>query len=309
MPRSSATNRESTGIRISLVDQHALFGCDHTPGIVSVDADSRGGARVWRRSGDHTEATEYRFPNWFLTTSLDLLAHLPVQHLKAETLRAAHGQLTVTTAVSVVELEGTVADEEAYRYLVLTTNLDEIETDLVETSNKRDGGDAQTLADLRGLILVWHPIEQFLTLTGRTYFKGLTFGDLHRLQFDLETTGLNEEKDRIFMVSMRDSSGWQESLGTGSLSEARLLERFVELIQTRDPDVLENHNIFAFDLPFLVKRAERLGVRLGLGRDGSEPWLETDIFDTGERPEPFLRWRIAGREVVDTQHAVRRFSA
>jgi DNA polymerase elongation subunit (family B) len=98
-------------------------------------------------------------------------------------------------------------------------------------------------------------------------------------------------------------------LDTGSLSEARLLERFVELIRARDPDVLENHNIFAFDLSFLVKRAARLGVRLALGRDGSEPWLETDIFDTGERPEPFLRWRIAGREVVDTQHAVRRFSA
>jgi DNA polymerase I len=293
-----------------LVDrQHALFGCDDTPGIVSVDADSRGRARVWRRSGDVTEATEHRFPNWFLTTNLDLLAHLPAQYLTAETLRAAHGQLTVTAAVSVVELDSPVADEDAYRYLVLTTNLDDIEIDLVETSNKRDGGDAQTLADLRGLVLVWHPIEQFLALTGRTYFKGLTFGDLHRLQFDLETTGLNEDKDRIFMVSMRDSSGWHESLDTRSLSETRLVERFVELIQARDPDVLENHNIFAFDLPFLVKRAARLGVRLGLGRDGSEPWVETDIFDTGERPEPFLRWRVAGREVVDTQHAVRRFSA
>jgi len=309
MPRLSASSGESTGIRISWVDRHALFGCDDTPGIVSVDADSRGRARVWRRFGDHTEATEHRFPNWFLTTSLDLLAHLPVQQLTAEALRAAHGQLSVTGAVTAVELDCPQADEDAYRYLVLTTNLDEIETDLVDTSNKRDGGDAQTLADLRGLILVWHPIEQFLALTGRTYFKGLTFGDLHRLQFDLETTGLNEEKDRIFMVSMRDSGGWQESLDTGSLSEARLLERFVELIQVRDPDVLENHNIFAFDLPFLVKRAARLGVRLALGRDGSEPWLETDIFDAGERPEPFLRWRIAGREVVDTQHAVRRFSA
>ena len=87
------------------------------------------------------------------------------------------------------------------------------------------------MSDLRGLILVWHPIEQFLTLTGRTYFKGLTFADLHRLQFDLETTGLNEDRDRIFMVSMRDSSGWKESLDTASLSEARLIERFVELVR------------------------------------------------------------------------------
>src|SRR2546423_6393254 len=79
------------------------------------------------------------------------------------------------------------------------------------------------------------------------------------------------------------------------------------MVRSRDPDVLENHNIFAFDLSFLVKRAARLGVRLAIGRDGSEPWLETDVFDTGERPEPFLRWRVAGREVLDPQHAVRRF--
>lgn len=289
---------------------HALFGCDPTSGIVSVDADSAGRARIWRRCGDAIEATEDRFTNWFLATSLDLLAHLPAQHLTAGMLRNAHGQLAVTDGLSVVELEGASADDQdMYRYLVLTTNLDEIETDLVETSNKRDGGEAQTLAELRGLILVWHPIEQYLTLTGRTYFKGLTFADLHRLQFDLETTGLNEDKDRIFMISMRDSRGWRTSLDTGSLSEAGVIGRFVELVRARNPDVLENHNIFAFDLPFLVKRAARLGVRLGLGRDGSEPRLETDMFDSGERPEPFLRWRIAGREVVDTQHAVRRFGA
>ena len=118
---------------------------------------------------------------------------------------------------------------------MLTTNLDEVETALVETSNKGDGGEAQTLADLRGLVLVWHPIEQFLTLTGRTYFKGMSFGDVRRFQFDLETTGLDEDRDRIFMISMRDSTGWQACLDTGSLSEAGLIEQFVEVIRARDP--------------------------------------------------------------------------
>src|SRR5260370_26188256 len=111
------------------------------------------------------------------------------------------------------------------------------------------------------------------------------------------------------MVSLGGGRGGQDWFHTGSFSEAGLIERFVEEVQTHDPDVLENHNIFAFDLSFLVKRAARLGVRLALGRDGSEPRLETDIFDNGERAEPFLRWRVAGREVIDTQHAVRRFSA
>src|SRR5437870_3212270 len=240
---------------------HALQGWDPTEGIVSVDADNRGHARVWRRVDDRIELSDHRFPNWLLATSLELLAHLPTVHLEADALRAAHGQLNLTEPLSVVELDWPdSADEDVYRYLVLTNNLDEVETTLLETSNTGDGGEARTLADLRGLVLVWDPIEQFLTLTGRTYFKGMTFDDLRRLQFDLETTGLNEDHDRIFMVSMRDSSGWHESLDTASLSEARLIERFVELVQARDPDVLENHNIFAFDLPFLVKRAARLGV-------------------------------------------------
>jgi DNA polymerase I len=289
---------------------HALAGCDPTEGIVSVDADNTGRARVWRRAGNLIEVSDHRFPNWFLTTSLEPLAHLPTVHLEADALRAAHGHLSVNTPLSVVELDWPdAADADVYRYLVLTNNLDEVETTLIETSNTGDGGEAQTLADLRGLVLVWHPIEQFLTLTGRTYFKGMTFGDLRRFQFDLETTGLDEDRDHIFMISMRDSSGWQASIDTGALTEAGLIEHFVEVIQARDPDVLENHNIFAFDLSFLVKRAARLGVRLALGRDQSEPRLETDFFDFGERPEPFLRWRIAGREVVDTQHAVRRFGA
>jgi uncharacterized protein YprB with RNaseH-like and TPR domain len=287
---------------------HELFGCAGTQGIVSVDADTAGRARVWRRTAGRVEFSEQRFPNWFLTTSLDLLAHLPARRLSADWLRTRHGQVATHEPLAVVELEspGTGVDD-AYRYLVLTMHLHEVQTALVEMSNKRDGGEARTLADLRGLVLIWHPVEQYLTLTGQTYFKGMRFDDLHRLQFDLETTGLNEDRDRIFMISLRDSRGWQDCLETRELSEAEVIQRFGEAIRARDPDVLENHNIFAFDLSFLVKRAARLGVRLGIGRDGSEPWLETDVFDAGERPEPFLRWRVAGREVIDTQHAVRRF--
>jgi hypothetical protein len=289
-------------------DSGQLFGWDPTTCIVSVDATASGQARVWRRLGDRVELTEHTFPNWFLTTSLDLLAHLPAQRLSAEWLRSADGHLIIGEPLAVVELEtSAAADTDAYRYLVLTSNLGEVETTLVETANKRVGDEAQTLADLRGLVLAWDPVEQFLMLTGRSYFKDLRFDALQRFQFDLETTGLNEERDRIFMISMRDSSGWRECLDTLALTEEDLLRRFVEIVRARDPDTLENHNIFGFDLSFLVRRAGRLGVRLALGRDGSEPRLVTDVFDSGERPEPFLRWRVIGREVIDTQHAVRRY--
>jgi DNA polymerase elongation subunit (family B) len=286
---------------------HELFGCDTTTCIVSVDADTSGHARVWRRIDEQVEFSQHTFPNWFLTTSLDLLAHLPARRLSADWLRSAHGQLTMSEPLAFVELDSRAVELDAYRYLVLTTRLDEVETTLVETANKRDGDEAQSLADLRGLVLIWDPIEQFLALTGRTYFKDLPFAALRRFQFDLETTGLDEARDRIFMISMRDSSGWRDCLETTELSEAELLECFVQTVRARDPDTLENHNIFGFDLSFLARRAAQLGVRLALGRDGSEPRLETDVFDSGERPEPFLRWRVIGREVIDTQHAVRRF--
>jgi DNA polymerase, archaea type len=286
---------------------HWLHGCDATTGIVSVDADSHGRAHVWRRFGSQrAEVSEERFPNWFLTTSLELLAHLPARHMPADVIRDAHGQLSWSPGITVIELDGAPDAEDAYRYLVLTDQLAEVENAMVETANKGPGDEAQSLADLRGLVLVWHPIEQFLMLSGRTYFNGMQFGDLRRLQFDLETTGLDDERDRIFMVSMRESSGWNVCLDTTSLSEGQLIERLVEMIKQRDPDVLENHNIFAFDLPFLARRASRLGVPLRLGRDGSEPELETDVFDGAE---PFLRWRVRGREVVDTQQAVRRYGA
>jgi DNA polymerase, archaea type len=283
-----------------------LFGWDATSHIVAVEADDRGRARVWRRLGDAVELREHAFPNWFLCTSLDLLSHLPARSLTPEWLRSSNGQLALDEPLALVELEG-AGGEDAYRYLVLTNNLRELETTLLEMANKRDGEEAQSLADLRGLVLAWDPTQQFLALTGRTFFKDMPFEALRRFQFDLETTGLDEDRDRIFMISVRDSTGWRDCLDTTSLNEAELLARFVELVNERDPDTLENHNIFGFDLSFLVKRAARLGVRLTLGRDGTEPVLESDVFDSGDRPEPFLRWRVVGRQVIDTQHAVRRF--
>src|SRR5262249_2069904 len=71
----------------------ALSGCDASPAIVSVDADSAGCAHVWQRRADGVAHTRVRFPNWFLTTSLEWLAHLPARHVSAEALRQAHGQL------------------------------------------------------------------------------------------------------------------------------------------------------------------------------------------------------------------------
>ena len=156
----------------------------------------------------------------------------------------------------------------------------------------------------RELVISLPPEEQYLVATGRTYFHGLAFDDLRRLQLDLETTGLDPARDRIFLIAVRDPDGTVAILEDAD--EAQLIARLVEHVRRADPDVIENHNLHGFDLHFLDRRAQRLGVPLALGR-----------FGTGMRQRPARRGIAAGndrrirlvapgRELIDTLDAVLR---
>jgi DNA polymerase elongation subunit (family B) len=287
-----------------------LFGRDPTPGIVSVSAGRDGRARVWRRVHDpaggpaRVVLEEDRFPSWLFLADASVLAPLKPERLDRRALLA--GVPDVPDGLAVVDLEG----PGLYRHLVLTTRPAEVEARVIAAYRKRGGGaPTRGLADLRGVAYTRPLVEQYLAISGRTYFKGMTFDQVRRLQFDLETTGLDPERDTIFMVSVADSNGLRLTFDLADDDERGLIERLVQLIRERDPDVLENHNIFGFDLPFLARRARALGVDLALGRDDSAPSSYQDVVKVGEKTDSFTRWSIAGREVVDTLHAVRRYGA
>jgi DNA polymerase I len=284
---------------------HALlYGRDPTPGIVSVAAGRDGRVWVWRRVDGGVVCEEDRFPNWFLLADRSLLAAQPCVELLPGELDAAR-QLR-PGEVGLVELRGDLH----YRYLVLGYGLAAVEQAVVAAYHARTGEQARGLYDLRDVVYARSPVEQYLIGTGRTYYKGLGYHDLRRLQFDLETTGLNRFADQIFLIAMRGSDGWEAVLDLAELGdEAALLRRFVELVREYDPDVIENHNLFDFDVPFLVERARRLRVPLPLGRDGGEFTRYEDTLKVGEKSERFTRWCLAGRELVDTLHAVRRYGA
>jgi uncharacterized protein YprB with RNaseH-like and TPR domain len=281
-----------------------LFGRDATPGIVSVAAGRDGVARVWRRLDGRVVEEQDRFPLWFLLDDLELLAETPFHLLTPADLRA--GVPDPPGGLGVVVLEG----DHLYRYLVLPSRLDEVEAAMVAFHNKRSGeAPIRTLRDL-GAHVYWRPAaEQYLTLCGRTYFKGLAYTDLVRLQFDLETTGLDDRSDRIFMINVSDSTGFSACLDIGRMDEREILLEFARIVAERDPDVIENHNIFEFDIPFLIKRASALGVKLALGRDGGGFTASPDSLKVGDRSEPFTRYSLVGREIIDTLHAVKRYGA
>ena len=120
--------------------------------------------------------------------------------------------------------------------------------------------------------------QQLFISNGFRLFRGMAFSEIRRFQFDIETLTTegfefpnpNREGDKIAMISMCDNTGWEECLVLDDpYSEKELLGKFVDTIQQRDPDVLEGHNIFKFDLPFIEERAKRHKVKLNLGRNGS----------------------------------------
>jgi DNA polymerase elongation subunit (family B) len=53
--------------------------------------------------------------------------------------------------------------------------------------------------------------------------------------------------------------------------EKELLEKFVETVQSENPDVILGYNSDSFDFPYICDRAAKLGVPLKLGIDGSSP--------------------------------------
>ena len=152
------------------------------------------------------------------------------------------------------------------------------------------------------------PVQQYLLAGGRTSFGGMRFGDLRRMALDIEvvTGGQGEfpnaarEADRIVAVALADSTGFTHVVRGDRLDEPALLEETTRLIRERDPDVIEGHNIFRFDLEYLEARARRHRVRLAWGRDGSELRGRPARLQVAERSIGYRRYEIGGRHVVDT---------
>jgi DNA polymerase, archaea type len=108
------------------------------------------------------------------------------------------------------------------------------------------------------------------------------------------------ESDRIIAIAIADSTGFQTVLSGAEMSEADLLRECGRVIVERDPDVLEGHNIFRFDLEYMEARARRLRVPLRWGRDASALSGYPSRMQVAERTIAYRRYRVEGRHIVDT---------
>ena len=215
---------------MSALDDEILFGWDPTPGIVSVWADHDGEALVWRRIGGELRLERERFRPWLLAVSLDDVLHLGDQLAAEDAPHAARA------LVRYQELDG---EPGSYRYLLTSRSGRALGRAILQGAAGRREHPPRGLHELGGYHRVG-PVEQYLMATGRVYFRGLRYDELHRMQIDLETTGLDPRSGRIFMAAVRDTRGLAVALEAPSAADERgMIEELCAFVRGRDPDVIE----------------------------------------------------------------------
>src|SRR6185312_16927600 len=82
--------------------------------------------------------------------------------------------------------------------------------------------------------------------------------------------------------------------------ERTALRHLTALIKERDPDVIEGHNLFRFDLPYLVARAKKAKTKLDWGRSGGFLRSRPSRLQIAEKTIDYPKFTIEGRHFVDT---------
>jgi DNA polymerase I len=259
-----------------------LFGDPRDPGVVAVEVASKTEIDVYKRLAGNLTRERRPIRLFAIIENMALL----------EGFKAPH-----ETRV----LEG----DFRYRILVTFDSLDALDAARRHLRNVTDK--APNAPDAPYLVLA-DPVEQHLMLTGTTFFIGLDFSDLRRLQLDIETyispgfefPSAAREGDRVIAISLTDSTGFERLLKGTEMDERAMLEEMVAIIQQRDPDVVEGHNLFRFDLEYLETRARRHRMPLRLGRDGGELRARPSRMQIAERSIAYRRYDIPGRNIIDT---------
>lgn len=157
---------------------------------------------------------------------------------------------------------------------------------------------------------VIRPLEsQYLLQSRRRLYDGLPFNRLRRCQLDIETGSTDgafsdaaNPGDRVLAIGLRcgDDTRYLVLTEETDAAEKALLEQFNTALAELDPDVIEGHNLFKFDLDYLRARAKRHKVACAWGRYGQKAKFRNSRLKVAERWVDFPRCDLPGRAVIDT---------
>lgn len=243
-----------------------LFGADLTPRIVAIELGETGTVKVYRREKDGSTLVDVEPFHPFVWADSDVV-DLGIEAEKLE------GDLKYGWRVTV----------DSWKELIALRN-----------GLKSAGRDFFAFTD---------PVQHYLTATGRTLFKDLPFEELKRMQVEVLSFS-DDTNDHLMSIALSDNSGWEALLIVDPKSieesERSALKKLTSLIKERDPDVIEGHNLFRFDLPYLVARANKTKTKLDWGRSGGFLRSRPSRLQIAEKTIDYPKFAIDGRHFVDT---------
>src|SRR5438034_5299153 len=251
-----------------------LFGADSTPRIVAIELGETGTVKVYRREKGGSTVADVEPFHPFVWADSDVV-DLGIESEKLQSDLKYGWLITV----------------DSWKELIALRN-----------GLKNAGRDFFAFTD---------PVQHYLTATGRTLFKELEFEELKRMQvevlpFEGAVAGDGDpgNNDHIMSIALSDNRGWEELIVVDpnniDESERNALRRLTALIKERDPDVIEGHNLFRFDLPYLVDRAKKLKTKLDWGRSGGFLRSRPSRLQIAEKTIDYPKFTVGGRHFVDT---------
>jgi DNA polymerase, archaea type len=254
-----------------------LFGADPTPRIVAIELGETGTVKVYRREADGSTVADVEPFHPFVWCDSDVV-DLGIESEKLESSLKYGWLVTV----------------DSWKELIALRN-----------GLKSAGRDFFAFTD---------PVQHYLTATGRTLFKDLPFEELKRMQIEvLSVAGIGDAgagiadpgyNDHIMSIALSDNTGWEELLVVDPKnveeSEHAVLKRLTAIIKERDPDVIEGHDLFRFDLPYLVARVKNAKTKLDWGRSDGFLRSRPSRLQIAEKTIDYPKFTVGGRHFVDT---------
>lgn len=168
------------------------------------------------------------------------------------------------------------------------------------------------------------PNEQFMIQTGKRLFKGYdNYDDLVRMQFDIETSGLDKQNDVIDQIGIRTNKGFVKIIKVEGETKAHkiknsreAIKQMFDVVNEIDPDVISGYNSEGFDFEFFdVFLRTHFGIEMG--EETKRKTLPNGVFKRktpsplklGGEVEYYYPTVAWGKHITDALFSVRRAQA
>ena len=163
---------------------------------------------------------------------------------------------------------------------------------------------------------IYNDQEANMVKDGHRYFRDLKVADVSVLSFDIETTGLDVNKNsKVLLISNTYRSKNRTVKRMFSYEDYACCGDMIAdwaswVVHEIDPSIILGHNILNFDLKFLYDSCKRDRVPFMLGRENNEIFLSPKpraFRVDGGRALDVNKFRVYGRELCDTYLLAQRY--